>query len=177
MNKDRPVAKGEVKAGRQGEPRTPLGDHPVGTGVGAVAGAAAAGAATGAMAGPVGAAVGAAIGAAAGGLAGKGIADIVDPTMEDEYWRQNFADRSYIDGGFTYDQDYGPAYRYGVNAFERYGDRPFDACEVDLARGWESARGGSRLDWERARPAARDSWSRVDERVRAGRGGFQDPDV
>jgi hypothetical protein len=173
MNQDKPVARGEVRSGeRRQEAGTPLGEHPVGTGVGAVAGAAAAGAASGAIAGPVGAAVGAAIGAAAGGLAGKGIADIIDPTMEDEYWRKNHRERSYIDGGFTYDQDYGPAYRYGVSAFERHRGRGFDECEVDLMRGWGEARGGSRLDWDRARPAVRDSWNRVEERFQlAGRAG------
>src|SRR4051794_28124040 len=91
-----------------GEP----GAHPVGTGLGAAAGGAAAGAAGGAMAGPVGAAVGAVVGAVAGGLAGKEVAESIDPTVEDAYWRENYASRPYYDQGMTYD-DYGPAYRYG----------------------------------------------------------------
>ena len=69
------------------------GSHPVGTGVGALAGGAAAGAAAGTVAGPVGTVVGAAVGAVAGGLAGKGIAEQIDPTVEDAYWRDNYSSR------------------------------------------------------------------------------------
>jgi phage tail tape-measure protein len=60
------------------------GAHPVGVGVGA-AGGGAAGAAVGAVAGPVGAAVGAAVGAVAGGLAGKGVAEVVNPTVDRQH--------------------------------------------------------------------------------------------
>jgi stress response protein YsnF len=62
-----------------GEDGSPLGSHPVGTGVGAVAGGMAAGAAAGTVAGPVGTVAGAAAGAVAGGLAGKAVAETVDP--------------------------------------------------------------------------------------------------
>ncbi len=65
------------------------GAHPVGTGVGA-AGGAAAGAAIGAVAGPVGAAVGLVAGGVVGGLAGKGVAEKIDPTAQDAYWRDNY---------------------------------------------------------------------------------------
>ena len=64
-----------------GEP----GAHPVGTGLGTAAGGAAAGAAAGLAAGPVGAAVGAVVGGVAGGLAGKGIAESINPTVEEAY--------------------------------------------------------------------------------------------
>lgn len=69
------------------------GSHPVGTGVGAAAGGAAAGAAIGAIAGPVGALVGVAVGAVVGGLAGKGVAEMVEPTAEEAYWRENYVGR------------------------------------------------------------------------------------
>jgi len=65
------------------------GSHPVGVGVGA-AGGAAAGAAIGSVGGPVGTVVGTAVGAVAGGLAGKGVAEAINPTLEDEYWRENY---------------------------------------------------------------------------------------
>jgi hypothetical protein len=65
------------------------GAHPVGTGIGAMAGGAAAGAAIGAIAGPVGAVVGVAVGAVVGGLAGKGVAEAIDSTAEETYWRAN----------------------------------------------------------------------------------------
>ena len=70
------------------------GAHPVGTGVGAVAGGAAAGAAIGAIGGPVGALVGVAVGAVVGGLAGKGVAEMIEPTAEQPYWRENDAART-----------------------------------------------------------------------------------
>src|SRR5712672_3475723 len=105
------------------------GAHPVGTGVGA-AGAGAAGAAIGALGGPVGIAVGAAVGAVAGGLAGKGVAESVNPTAEDAYWRSNFKSRPYA-GSATYDE-YAPAYRYGWESRARHGDKRWEDVEGNL---------------------------------------------
>lgn len=59
--------------------RNALGDHPLGTGVGAVAGGVAAGAAAGSVAGPVGTVAGAVGGAVVGGAIGKGAADAAEP--------------------------------------------------------------------------------------------------
>jgi len=70
------------------------GAHPVGAGMGAIAGGAAVGAAAGAIVGPVGTFVGLAVGAVIGGLAGKGVAEMIDPTAEEVYWRNNPASRS-----------------------------------------------------------------------------------
>ncbi len=139
-----------------GEP----GAHPIGTGVGAALGGAAAGAATGTMAGPVGTLVGAALGAIVGGLAGKSVAETIDPSLEDAYWRENFNSRPYVAAGSSYD-DYGPAFGYGVASYSRYQGRSFDDLEADLARDWAGARGRSNLDWALARNATRDAWSRV----------------
>ena len=139
-----------------GEP----GAHPIGTGVGAALGGAAAGAATGTMAGPVGTVVGAALGAIVGGLAGKSVAETIDPSLEDAYWRENFNSRPYVAAGSSYD-DYGPAFGYGVASYSRYQGRSFDDLEADLARDWAGARGRSNLDWALARNATRDAWSRV----------------
>ena len=168
MKKERPAAKGEPKTPPvdrdRDDERKPLGAHPVGTAVGGAAGAVAAGAVVGSIAGPIGAAVGAAIGAAAGGMTGKLVADLVDPQMEDEFWRKNWSDRKYVDGGFTYDQDWAPAYRYGIDAYARYPDRSYDDMEADLSTGWADVRGESRLDWDRARHATRDAWQRVSDR-------------
>ena len=69
-------------------------DHPVGAGLGAVGGAAA-GAAIGSVAGPIGTVVGGVAGGLAGGMAGHAIADMIDPKVEDEYWRTNFSSRPY----------------------------------------------------------------------------------
>ena len=83
-----------------GEP----GSHPVGTGLGA-AGGGAAGAAIGSIAGPAGTAAGAVVGAVAGGLGGKDVAEVVDPTGEDKYWRAAQAN-SRCGRRQTYLQDY-----------------------------------------------------------------------
>lgn len=140
------------------------GSHPVGTGIGAALGGAAAGAVTGTVAGPVGTVIGAAVGAVVGGLAGKGLAESIDPSREDAYWREHFRGRSYVDKGSNYD-DYGPAYGYGVDAYDRYPGRSFDDVESDLSRDWGTTRGLSSLGWDRARHATRDAWNRVSDTV------------
>ncbi len=153
-----------------GEP----GSHPVGTGLGAVAGGMVAGAAAGTVAGPLGTLAGAAVGAVVGGLAGKGVAEMIDPTAEDAYWRDNYATRPYTDGG-SYDE-FGPAYRYGVSSYTAYPDRTFEEIEPDLRRDWAAARGSSRLEWDRARFAAKDSWQRVSDAVERAIPGDSDHD-
>jgi len=136
------------------------GAHPVGVGTGA-AGGGTAGAAVGAVVGgPVGAAVGGAVGAVAGGLAGKGAAEAVNPTVEDEYWRRNYASRPYASSG-TYDE-FQPAYQYGWESFSRYRGRKFDDVEPDLRRGWETGKISAKLGWDKAKGAARDAWDRVE---------------
>jgi hypothetical protein len=160
------------------------GSHPVGTaagavvggGLGAAAGAVATGAAAGTVAGgPVGTVIGAAIGAVVGGLAGKGIAESIDPTAEDAYWRENYSSRPYVDSGSSYD-DYGPAYGYGVNSYGRHSGRRFEEVESDLSSGWDSARGSSSLTWERAKHATRDAWNRASDTVERAVPGDSDRD-
>jgi hypothetical protein len=136
------------------------GAHPVGTGLGAIAGGAAAGAATGTVAGPLGTAVGAAVGAVVGGLAGKGVAEVVDPTGEDDYWREHYGQRAYVERGSSFD-DYGPAYGFGVSSFGKYPGRSFDEVETEISDDWDTSRGASTLTWERAKHAVRDAWNRV----------------
>jgi hypothetical protein len=140
------------------------GAHPVGTGLGAIAGGAAAGAATGTVAGPIGTVIGAAVGAIVGGLAGKGVAEAIDPTREDAYWRENYSGRNYVEQGSSFD-DYGPAYGFGVNSFGRYPGRGFDDVESEMSSEWVASRGASKLSWDRARHAARDAWTRVSSRA------------
>jgi hypothetical protein len=151
------------------------GAHPVGTGIGAMAGGMAAGAAAGAVAGPAGALAGAVIGAVAGGLAGKGIAELIDPTAEDTYWRESYATRPYVTAGASY-EDYGPAYRYGVDTYPQFAGRAFDDVEPDLRRNWEGRRGSSRLAWDDAREATRDSWQRLSDTIERAVPGDSDRD-
>lgn len=136
------------------------GAHPVGTGVGAASGGAA-GAAIGAMGGPVGAAVGLVAGAVAGGLAGKGVAEKLDPTVEEAYWKENYASRPYVTGGSSY-EEYQPAYRVGYEGTNRYDDRDFDEVEHELRAQYETT--DAKLNWDRARDAARDAWDRRERR-------------
>lgn len=153
-----------TKAGTQNkDPLTGApGAHPVGVGVGAVAGGMAAGAAVGTVAGPVGTAVGAAVGAIVGGLAGKGVAESIDPTVEEAYWRENYSARHYATPERSYD-DYAPAYRYGVSQYRE--DLPFESAEPELAEGWIAARGNSSLSWGEASHATRDAWDRLGGRA------------
>lgn len=139
------------------------GAHPVGTGVGA-AGGAMAGAAAGAIGGPVGMAVGGVVGAVVGGLAGKAAAEAVNPTAEEAHWRDNYTKEPYYQSGRSFD-DYGPAYRLGVDSRTQYQDE-WTAVEPRLASEWESNRGNSTLNWSDASPAARAGWDRADAQYR-----------
>lgn len=152
-----------------------VGSHPVGTGVGAIVGGAAAGAATGTVAGPVGTVIGAAVGAVIGGLAGKEVAESIDPTREDAYWRDNYRSRPYAGSGASYD-DYGPAYAYGVSSYQAHPGRSYDDVEADLSQGWDRSRGQSSLDWNRAKSATRDAWHRVSDTVERATPGDSDRD-
>jgi phage tail tape-measure protein len=138
------------------------GAHPVGTGVGAASGGAA-GAAIGAVAGPVGAAVGLVAGAIAGGLAGKGVAEKVDPTVEDAYWKDNYSKQKYVERNASYDA-YRPAYRTGYQGRSQYPGKKYEDVEADLQRDYEKSKGNAGLPWEKAKLATRDAWNRVDQR-------------
>jgi hypothetical protein len=151
------------------------GAHPVGTGVGAALGGAAAGAAAGLAAGPVGTVAGAVVGGVAGGLAGKAVAEQIDPTVEDHYWRNAYATRDYYDPTIGY-EEVGPAYQYGWESRAEYGDRKFEEVEPDLSHEWANRRGKSSLDWGRARPATRDAWDRVDANFRSNPNNVTNPD-
>lgn len=160
------------------------GSHPVGTGVGAAGGGAAgtwAGAAVGAaVGGPVGAVVGGVAGAVAGafggGAAGKAVAENIDPTAERDYWSKNYTSRPYYETGYTYDDDYAPAYQQGYSARSRYGARTFDDAEPELRSDWERTKGKSRLGWDKAKVAVRDAWDRVSDRVERAVPGDSDRD-
>lgn len=152
-----------------------IGSHPVSTGVGAVLGGVAAGAAAGTTVGPLGTVIGAAVGAVVGGLAGKGLAEAIDPTREDAYWRENFTSRPYVSQGSSYD-DYGPAYGYGVEAYGKYPERSFDEVEPDLSKNWGTTRGDSDLSWDGAKHATRDAWNRISDTVERAVPGDSDRD-
>ncbi len=138
------------------------GAHPVGSGVGAAGGAAGGAAVGGAVGGPVGAVVGAVVGGVAGGLAGKGVAESVNPTAEEAYWKENYSKSHSYQNGRPY-TDYQPAYRTGYMGYGRYGagSKKFEDVEPQLRGEYESSRGQSSLGWDQARGSAREAWDRV----------------
>ena len=151
---------------RKDENRDPIsgapGAHPAGVAAGATAGGVTGGA-IGAVAGPVGAVVGAAVGAVVGGLAGKGVAEAIDPTAEEAYWREQYKTRPYYDASTSYDE-FAPAYRYGWESRANYPGKGFSEVDSDLERGWEARKAPSRLGWVKAKGASRDAWERIERR-------------
>lgn len=138
------------------------GSHPVGTGIGATA-AGIAGAAMGSVVPGVGTVVGgtvgAVVGAVAGGYAGKAVAEMIDPTVEDSYWRQAYRNRDYYDATLDYDQDYAPAYRVAIDKYNAQPGARWEEAYQELEDSW-NAQEDSRLDWARAQRAMRDVYER-----------------
>lgn len=136
------------------------GSHPVGTGVGAAGVGTAATVLGGVVGGPVGAVIGAVVGGVVGGLAGKSTAESMDPTREDDHWRENYRSRSYVEQGRSY-EDYQPAYRTGFEGYAQYGqsNRSYSDSELDLQRDYESNKSRT-LTWDQAKHATKDAWER-----------------
>ncbi len=137
--------------------------HPVGTGVGVVGGAAA-GAVAGMAAGPLGMAVGGVAGAVVGGLAGRAVAEAINPADEEAFWRGRYTEEPYYEPGRSY-EDYGPAYRYGLESRGKYNE-DWDTAASRLETGWQGARGSSSLEWDRAQHASRAAWDRAGDAMR-----------
>jgi uncharacterized protein YcfJ len=138
-----------------GEP----GSHPVGTGVGTTGGGVAGAAIGGAIGGPIGAAVGAVVGGVAGAYGGRGVAEAVNPTQEEQYWRENHASQEWASGS-SYDQ-YAPAYRTGYEGVTKYAGKRYEEIETDLALDYQKHDPNTALPWDRARPAVKAAWQRV----------------
>jgi hypothetical protein len=90
----------------------------------------------------------------------KGNARSVAQKDLEAYWSERFSERPYVVPGSSFD-DYGPAYRYGVDVVRRYEARSFDDVEDELRGDWKKARGSSKLDWNQAKHAVRDAWDWV----------------
>lgn len=88
----------------------------------------------------------------------------------DRYYADRYREADYYraDADYGYENDYRPAYRYGTFARSQNPGREWDdRLEADLERGWERAKGGSRMAWNDAKYAVRDAWHGV-ERVLPG---------
>jgi hypothetical protein len=160
-NEDRNQRRNEPDLNRDPITGTP-GAHPIGTGAGAAAGGIAGAAAGTAIGGPAGTIIGAAVGAVAGGLAGKGAAELVNPTVEEEFWMANYVREPYYVKGTPYEY-YAPAYRTGWEGRARYSGQQFDDVEDDLRANYETYRTDRSPKWDEARHAARSAWKRLEK--------------
>jgi len=95
-------------------------------------------------------------------MAGKGVAEQVNPTAEDAYWREHYSNEPYYDRTYSYD-DYRGAYQTGYEGYARLGSsgKRYEDIEPDLRRDYERNYGTSRLSWDRARDAVRAAWHRL----------------
>ena len=91
----------------------------------------------------------------------QSIAERVDVTVEEAYWRENYLREPYYERGYTFD-DYYPAYRTGWEGRVRYQGRTYEQCERDLQRDYQRNRGASQLEWGRNRHAVRAAWERFE---------------
>ncbi|MDQ6861810.1 MAG: hypothetical protein M3032_11725 [Verrucomicrobiota bacterium] len=138
-----------------GEP----GSHPIGTGVGTASGGLAGAAIGAAVGGPAGAAIGAVVGGVVGAYSGRGVAEAVNHTEEDNYWRDNHAKQDWA-GDSTYEH-FAPAYRTGHEGAVKYAGRHYHEIEMDLARDYEKNDANPAIPWDRARPAVKAAWDRL----------------
>jgi len=157
------------------------GAHPIEAGVGAAVGGAAAGFAAGMVAGPVGAVVGAVAGGIAGGYAGKGVGELIDPTLENEWFTEYHRTHTAEAKTAVAPDTIRPAYRYGIESGSRYQGKRFDEVETNLRSDWEKNRASSGLNWDQARGAVRDAFDRTiqlrEEQLRANKTSEKTGDV
>ena len=162
--------------GRNADPITDEpGAHPIEAGIGAAAAGAAGGLAAGAVGGPLAAAVGVAVGAVAGGFAGKHVGEMIDPTTDDNWLRENFKSRPYVEMGDEY-ESFRSAYRYGALIESRHGDDGLDLTDEKLQEEWEASEEAG-MPWSRACGAVKDGYDRSVQ-IRKERGcGTDGPDA
>jgi hypothetical protein len=110
-----------------------------------------------------------AAGAVAGGLAGKEVAEKLDSTVENAYWRNNYSKQKYVEGNVAF-ATYQPAYRAGYEGHNRYPGKKYQEVEADLQRAYEKSAGAATLAWDKAKHATRDAWNRGEKAVHGHRG-------
>ena len=113
---------------------------------------------------PLGAAIGALLGAVGGAKAGDEVAEYVNPTEYDDYWRDEHKTRNYYRSDREWN-DYAPAYGLGYHARSAYRGRRFEDVEDKLEGMWDKAKTESRLKWAEARDAVRDGWHHVERKL------------
>ena len=136
------------------------GSHPVGTGAGTTGGGIAGAAIGGAIGGPIGAAVGAVVGGVVGAYSGRGVAEAVNPTVENEYWQTNHAAQPWANEDAPFEH-YAPAYRTGYEGVTKYAGKPYQEIEVNLASDYEKNQTNPAIPWDQAKPATKAAWDRL----------------
>ena len=136
------------------------GSHPIGTGVGAAGGGLTGAAIGAAVGGPVGAAIGAVVGGIAGAYSGRGVAEAINPTEEEKYWREHHHKQDWAQGDPDFD-NYHPAYKTGYEGVIKYAGKQYHEIESNLARDYEKNDANPAIPWDRARPAVRAAWDRL----------------
>lgn len=150
-----------------GEP----GAHPVGTGVGAAGGTITGAALGAAIGGPTGTAVGTVVGGIAAAYGAHGVAEAMNPTIEEEkYLRERHQKQPFVKAGYTY-AHYAQAYRTGYEGFHKYPGKAYEKIENDLALDYERNKAESALPWDHARHAVRAAWAKRSHDI-----GPRDPD-
>ena len=80
-------------------------------------------------------------------------------TDEETYWRENYKNRPYA-GSQSY-ETFGPAYRFGYDAYERYPDKSWTDVESDLSREWGTYEHRGQSTWQQMKNAVKDAWDRM----------------
>jgi hypothetical protein len=101
------------------------------------------------------------------GMGVGGNTGLGDWSIEDTYWRSNFATRPYARADRGYEA-YQPGYRYGFESANRFRGQPWNAVEPDLRSGWDRFEHRGQSTWENVKDAVRDAWDRVTGNRNAG---------
>jgi hypothetical protein len=158
-NEQTDQTKAENQAGANADPITgEHGSHPIGTGVGTAGGGLTGAAIGAAIGGPVGAAIGAVVGGVAGAYSGRGVAEMMHPTEDQESWRAHHSEQPWKEEPYEH---YEPAYKAGFEAARRHAGAHYDQIEANVARDYEKNDANPAIPWDRARPAVRSAWHRV----------------
>ena len=103
-----------------------------------------------------------------GGATSGGVAEALNHTAEEIFWREAFVREPYYVKGRTYEY-YAPSFRAGWKGRVRHDGRTFNEAEAELIADYGLTK--SELDpaWHDIRPAARAAWDRVDRSRMANR--------
>jgi hypothetical protein len=83
-----------------------------------------------------------------------------DWANEETYWRNKYRDRPYVRPGQNYDA-FGPAYRFGYEATDRYPGKSWSDVESHLQGDWDRYEHRGQSTWSQIKGAVRDAWDRV----------------